>query len=321
MTRGLVIGKFMPLHKGHIALIEFAAAQCDELIVSMSYTETDPIPYEWRHQWLLSAFSDYPKIIVGVIKDDFDNESLPWSGRTKVWAEVIKKKYPHVDRLFSSEAYGEFFATHLNAQNFLFDPDRRTIPVSATLIRNEPFRYWQFIPEVVKPFFVKNICFYGPESTGKSTLTKRMAELFHTEWVPEVARELLITNDFNLDQIITIGRMQTERVLQKMQTANKLLMCDTDLITTQIYSRHYLGVVPEILYQYEKKISYHHYFLLDIDVAWVPDGLRDLPHLRNEMMDTFRTELKKRKLPYTLIQGSFEERERQIISKLQPMLA
>jgi HTH-type transcriptional regulator, transcriptional repressor of NAD biosynthesis genes len=320
MTRGLVIGKFMPLHKGHNALIEFAAAQCDELIVSMSYTETDPIPYELRHQWLLSTFSDYPKIIVGVIKDDFDNESLPWPARTKVWAEVIKKKYPRVDQLFSSESYGEFFATHLNAQNFLFDPGRRTIPVSASLIRNEPFRYWEFIPEVVKPFFVKNICFYGPESTGKSTLTKRMAELFHTESVPEVARELLITNDFNLDQIITIGRMQTERVLQKMQTANKLLMCDTDLITTQIYSRHYLGVVPEILYEYEKKISYHHYFLLDIDVAWVPDGLRDLPHLRKEMMDTFRMELKKRKLPYTLIQGSFEERAAKINSRLRELL-
>jgi HTH-type transcriptional regulator, transcriptional repressor of NAD biosynthesis genes len=148
-----------------------------------------------------------------------------------------------------------------------------------------------------------------------------MAEKFNTDYVPEVARELLINNNFNVGQIITIGRMQTERVLQKMKTANKLLMCDTDLITTQIYSKHYLGMVPDILYEYEKQVSYHHYFLLDIDVAWMPDGLRDLPHLREEMMNIFRTELEKRKLPYTLIQGSFEERERKITSILQPMLA
>jgi HTH-type transcriptional repressor of NAD biosynthesis genes len=48
MKRGLVIGKFMPLHKGHIALIEFAAALCDELIVSMSYTDNDPIDPQLR---------------------------------------------------------------------------------------------------------------------------------------------------------------------------------------------------------------------------------------------------------------------------------
>jgi HTH-type transcriptional regulator, transcriptional repressor of NAD biosynthesis genes len=320
MMRGLVIGKFMPLHKGHLALIDFATAQCDELIISMSYTDADPVPFEFRYRWLLASFGDQPNIVVGAIKDDFDDESLPLPVRTKVWADVIRKKYPRIDRLFSSEPYGEFFATHLNAENFLFDPDRKLIPVSSSLIRNQPFRYWDFIPEVVRPFFVKNVCFYGPESTGKSTITKRMAALFNTEWVPEVARELLITNDFNVDQIITIGRMQTERVLQKMQTANKLLMCDTDLITTQIYSQHYLGIVPELLYEYEKKITYEHYFLLDIDVAWVPDGLRDLPHLRNEMMNTFRAELEKRKLPYTLIQGSFQEREAKINSRLKELL-
>ena len=43
MRRGLVIGKFMPVHKGHLALIDFALTQCDELIVSMSYTVKDPI--------------------------------------------------------------------------------------------------------------------------------------------------------------------------------------------------------------------------------------------------------------------------------------
>src|SRR4051812_48110936 len=94
---------------------------------------------------------------------------------------------------------------------------------------------------------IKLICFYGPESTGKSTMAKHFAQLYNTEFVPEVARELITSNDFTIDDIIRIGHAQTERIKEKLKTSNKFLFCDTDLITTQIYSKKYLGVVPEVL--------------------------------------------------------------------------
>ena len=84
MIRGLVIGKFMPVHKGHIALINFAAAQCDELIVSMSYTDNDPISFQLRFNWLQEIFADQLNIQPHLIKDDFDNELLPLNERTKI---------------------------------------------------------------------------------------------------------------------------------------------------------------------------------------------------------------------------------------------
>jgi len=74
MKRGLVIGKFMPLHKGHIALIEFAAALCDELIVSMSYTDNDPIDPQLRLEWIKEQFKSRPDIKPFIIKDRFDDE-------------------------------------------------------------------------------------------------------------------------------------------------------------------------------------------------------------------------------------------------------
>lgn len=317
MSRGLVIGKFMPLHAGHLALIDFARQHCNELVVSMSYTGHDPIPADLRYQWLQKELQTRTNVTLGIIKDDFDNESLPFDRRTAIWADVIRKAYGKIDFIFSSESYGEPFASNLQATHVMFDQTRGKFSVSATQIRHKPFTYWAYIPTVVRPYFVKKICFYGPESTGKSTLTRRMAERFNTEWVPEVARELLITNDFNIDQIITIGRMQTERVLQKLETANKLLMCDTDLITTQIYSQHYLGTVPDILVEYERKVSYDHYFLLDIDVPWIADGLRDLPHMRAEMMTIFQRELEKRKIPYTLVRG---ERDAAVLPIIERML-
>ncbi len=171
------------------------------------------------------------------------------------------------------------------------------------------------------PFFVKKICFYGPESTGKSVLTKYFAKLYETEYVPEVAKEFITSNDFTLDDIVRIGLAQTERVLEKTKTANKLLFCDTDLITTEIYSRHYLHEVPPVLLELEAKIKYDVYFLLDIDVEWVPDGIRDLGDRRQEMYEVFKEELEKRSISYVAVNGSWENRIQVIENFLDKLIS
>jgi HTH-type transcriptional repressor of NAD biosynthesis genes len=320
MTRGLVIGKFMPVHKGHVALIRFALTHCDEVIVSMSYRPDDPIDPEKRFGWLREIFFNELRIKPNLIEDNFDDESLPWPARTAQWAVVLKKIYPTVDFVVSSESYGEPLASALGAKHLMFDPSRQSHPVSASLIREHPFRYWDFIPEVVRPHFVKRLCFYGPESTGKSTLAIRMAEKFNTEFVPEVARELITSNDFTLDDIIRIGNAQTQRVLEKTKTANRILFCDTDLITTQIYSQHYLGEVPSVLYELEKQITYHQYFLFDIDVPWVADGLRDLGERRKEMFSLFAAGLTSRGIDFVTLSGAYEAREQTLIDFLEALL-
>lgn len=317
MKRGLVIGKFLPVHKGHVALIEFAASRCDELYVSMSETKEDPIPATLRLEWLKKIFAGRPEVKLFSITDNFDDPSLPLLSRTKIWAEVMARFYPPFDFLFSSEAYGDPFAFHLGAQHIPFDYHRKQFPVSASRVRTQPFRYWEFIPDVVRPYFVKRVCFFGPESTGKTTLARKMAERYHTDWVPEVAREMLITNTFSVDDILRIGRAQTERVLEKTNTANRILFCDTDLITTQIYSYVYLHQVPAELFTLEAQVRYDLYFLLDIDVPWIPDGLRDLGDRREEMKRDFITALEQRNIPYVLVSGSFEQREKCICETIE----
>lgn len=321
MKRGLVIGKFMPVHKGHLALIDFASKQCDRLIVSMSFTHADPIPSHIRLQWLQQLLQSNPKIQVEISLDDFDDESLPLVERTKIWAGFIKKRFPKIDVLISSEEYGIPFAQHLGVPHIMFDQDRKHQPVSATMIRQHPLAYWDFIPKLVQPYFVKKICFYGPESTGKSVMAKRFAEIYQTEFVPEVAREIVTSNEFSIDDIVRIGHAQTERVLEKTKTAQKFLFCDTDLITTQIYCRHYLKNVPPILYELEKKITYDAYFLFDIDVPWVADGLRDLGAQRTEMFGAFKEELEKRHISYTLVKGNWVERQAIVEQNLKLLLS
>lgn len=312
MKRGLVIGKFMPIHEGHIALINFAAAHCDELIVSMSFTPNDPIAAELRFHWIKEIFQNQTHIKPALIADDFDNEDLELMERTKLWSIRMHEVYPKIDILFSSEDYGAPFAFNMGARHITFDLQRHTIPVSATLIRNAPFKHWEHIPDVVKPYFVKKVCFYGPESTGKSTLTEKMAKHYHTVFVPEVARELITSNDITVGEIIKIGQAQTERVKEKANIANKIVFCDTDLITTKIYAQYYLNQVPDILNKLENEIRYDLYFLLDIDVEWVADHLRDFGDRRQEMFNLFKSELEKRGINYILINGNYEEREEKI---------
>ena len=168
MKRGLVIGKFLPPHKGHLELIHFALQHCDELVISLSYTPEDPIPHPIRVNWLQEIFSDFKNVSIRTIPDDFDDLSLPLPKRTKIWADIIHHIYGNFDVLVSSEEYGSYFAKHLHARHFLFDKNRIKNPVSGTAIRNNPFAHWEYIPEAVRPYFVKIICFNGPESTGKS---------------------------------------------------------------------------------------------------------------------------------------------------------
>jgi HTH-type transcriptional repressor of NAD biosynthesis genes len=317
MMRGLVIGKFMPLHLGHVALIRFAASQCDEVIVSMSFKPDDPIEGSLRFLWIREFFKNEPNIKPAISVDDFDNEALPMDERTKLWAAFIKKRFPPVNILFSSEKYGEPFAKNLGVTHVMFDSERKQFQVSATVIRKNPFRYWPFLPEVVRPYFAKKICFYGPESTGKSTMAKHFAKRYQTEFVPEVARELITSNDFSVEDIIKIGKAQTDRVKQKLKTANRFLFCDTDLITTEIYSQRYLKVIPEILIALEKEIHYDLYFLFDIDVPWVADGLRDLNDQREAMRKVFEEELVKRAIKFVPVAGSWEQREKIIEEALE----
>jgi HTH-type transcriptional repressor of NAD biosynthesis genes len=138
--------------------------------------------------------------------------------------------------------------------------------------------------------------------------------------VPEVARELITSNEFSLDDIIRIGQAQTNCVKEKSKTANKILFCDTDIITTEIYSQHYLKQIPPVLFELEKEIIYDNYFLFDIDVEWVSDGLRDLGNQRQQMLDVFRLELEKRKINYTWVRGNYDQRSRLIQKEIDQLL-
>ncbi len=167
---------------------------------------------------------------------------------------------------------------------------------------------------------IKRICLYGPESVGKTTLGRQLAAYYQTGFVHEVARDMLVTNDFSVADIIRIGQAQTDAVLGATQMANRLLICDTDVITTQIYAEVYLGQIPPVLYDLEKQVPYNLYLLLDIDVPWVADGLRDLGHRRTELFARFKTALDSRGIAYVRVSGDWAARWATVVEAIDALL-
>ena len=166
-----------------------------------------------------------------------------------------------------------------------------------------------------EPINIVKVVLFGPESTGKTTLSRQLARYYNTVWAPEFAREYLQDKWNNERKTcekedllpIAIGQMKLENSLAKK--ADKILICDTDLLETKVYSEEfYGGFVDDKLNEAATKNQYDLYLLTYIDTPWEEDDLRDRPEERLEMFKAFEKALIKNKRPYLLLKGDKETR-------------
>lgn len=172
------------------------------------------------------------------------------------------------------------------------------------------------------------VVLFGPESTGKTTLSGQLARHYNTVWTPEFAREYLQYKWNNERKTceksdllpIAKGQMQLENELSKK--ADKVLICDTDLLETKVYSEEYYGgFVDPILDKAALSNTYDIYFLTYIDTPWEADDLRDRPEQRLEMFKAFENALKKYNRPYILLKGDKETRLKKAITIIDELLS
>ncbi len=171
------------------------------------------------------------------------------------------------------------------------------------------------------------VVLFGPESSGKTTLSIKLAHHYNTVWVAEYAREYL-QNKWNNERKtcensdllpIAIGQMKLENKLVKK--ADKILICDTDLLETKVYSEEYYGgTVDPLLEKAAAENSYDLYLLTYIDTPWEADDLRDKPQERLEMFNAFENALKKFDRPYILIKGDKKTRLKTAIKAIDKLL-
>lgn len=174
---------------------------------------------------------------------------------------------------------------------------------------------------------IVKVVLFGPESTGKTTLSKQLARHYNTVWAPEYAREYLQDKWNNerktcesSDLIpIAIGQMKIENDLAKK--ADKILICDTDLLETKVYSEaFYDGIVDPRLEEAASNNSYNLYLLTYIDTPWEKDDLRDRPQERLKMFNAFEAALIKYKRPYITLKGDKNTRFKQAVKEINNIL-
>ena len=169
------------------------------------------------------------------------------------------------------------------------------------------------------------IALFGPESTGKTTLAKQLAEHFETEWVPEFARDYLQEKWDKTAQIcdvndmlpIAIGQIKLEN--EKLSQANTYLFCDTNCLLTTVFSELNYGFCDPLLKKAAQKHDYDLFLLTDIDVPWEKDSLRNTPENRDAVFAAFKQTLIENNKPFITISGAIQFRLDKAISLIKDL--
>lgn len=169
---------------------------------------------------------------------------------------------------------------------------------------------------------IKKVVLTGPESVGKSVLSKQLADYYNTSFVEEYGREYCEKVGMNLTMTdfehIAAGQILKED--EAALNANRVLICDTDLIVTQIWGEIMLPECPPSIIEMSRQRHYDLYILLKPDIPWVDDGTRAFEKIRPKQFERIRAELESRNLNYVIIEGEFQERYEKAIWEIEKLL-
>lgn len=161
----------------------------------------------------------------------------------------------------------------------------------------------------------------GSESTGKTTLAAELAEHYGTVWCPEFSRQYaLCKNNLDASDVEAIASGQIASEDAHASRGKRVIIQDTDLVSTVVYARHYYETCPRWIADASKTRRADLYLLMDIDVPWIPDPARDRGHMRKEMHLLFVTALVELRSPFVVISGNWEERRKRAVKAIDEAL-
>ncbi len=290
-SNGAILITGLPPHKGHLQLIRWASDFLDKnasLDVLVCGSPNDPLPLNLRveafrreigeHNYkiyihpLLHTLPDYPEQFDGTV-EEFDRH----------WVDLIHKhvRLESKDILFASDTYGSRFAQSLGVNFVPYDPNREIMDISATEIRRDPFENFGLILPHVRRKLQKTVTIFGAESTGKTTMAKKMAKEYHSVFVPEWARpylESLPTPETNDERMATIvnGQYASQHSVDYLDET-PFIFQDTDLFSTYGYFPIYGSKDRELIDKsarlaVEKKSDL--YIVMNSNIRFTPDQLR-----------------------------------------------
>lgn len=278
MPKGFIMMTALPPTKGHLALINFAVAYGKSYGLSEIHVMVCSQPNEpYRHRWYDLARA-IPEGYVYV--HDFHKE-MPQNPEDhhEFWGLWQSQIYATVgpfaddDIVFSSEPYGYPLARVLGCKHIPYDISRDVTWAKASNVRKDPVQYWYSLIEPTQRRYQKTVTIFGAESTGKTTLSKCLAETYNSRFLPEWARPYLEslpspeTTDERME-IIVHGQRALEQSAKALPST-PFLFRDTDLLSTVGYYGIYSKTTPAI--GIDKADLY---LLCRSNVPFTPDPLR-----------------------------------------------
>lgn len=256
---GVVFGTFAPLHQGHLDLIYRAKKENDGgVLVICCGNDTDDkgcavgLPLTKRYRYMREFFKDDDLVSIHAIPDigavtyTFENWK-PWLDEfDNICKEAVDtSEYPCPEFIwYVSEQLYHDDLVKLGETVVLVD--RAKNPISGTMIRNNPIKYWNKIALPFRREFSHNILVIGTASEGKTTLVQDLAKYFGTshahEWPRDYIEKHCIADwEFTANEFLNflIGQRQhTEDEISSPQN-NGVFFCDTDAAITAMYASKY----------------------------------------------------------------------------------
>ncbi len=327
--RGLVVGKFCPLHLGHERLINFASTRCQQLLV-IGWSQPGFAGYSAarRERWLRARFPLATVVVLDdarlaalcaehglpprVLPQDSDSEQVQRMFTAWLCQHLFDGP---VQAVFTGEDYGDGFADTLAAcfnapvRHERLERTHDVGQASGTQLRADPHAHRHSLSAEVYAAYVQRVAFIGGESTGKTTLARMMAEHLQTAWVPEYGRTLWERQGGELkpEDLLRIAMTQPQHEDEAARRAYRWLFCDTTPWVTLGYSGWMFGTAPEALQQAALR-PYDLLFLCAPDIPFDQDGTRLGEAFRAQQHAWYVRELQARGAQYVLLQGDLETR-------------
>lgn len=312
MQKAFTFGKYLPFHKGHQALIDFALTKSDYLYVVVCASKSEKIPASVRANWIRATYPAHSNL--EVIEFTYDESELPNTSVasrevSEVWSHLFSKLLPKIDTVITSEPYGEFVAEYMNVTHLPFDPQRAAVPISATQIRGSICDHWDFLPDAVKRHYQRKMVFLGTECTGKTSLSEAISQQINASWVSEVGRDIVAdSNDFSPTQLWLIAEKHAENIQQACAELKPFVFIDTDIHITQSYSKFEFGEYQDFPAEWYASHAADFYVYLAKDLPFFQDGTRLDEKDRNQLDECHRETLRDFGIEFVEISGTWKER-------------